>query len=55
MAFSTNSVWILLFIYFAIYSHVSDMKTAEQIINNLINENIFPLKVSSLLNKIGDI
>ncbi len=24
------------------------MKTAEKIVNNLINENIFPLKVSSL-------
>ncbi len=26
----------------------NDMKTAQKIANNLINENIFPLKVSSL-------
>ncbi len=42
--YSPNStIFVLLFITIR-----SDMKTAQKIVNNLINENIFPLKVSSL-------
>ncbi len=39
----------LTYIFFYLFITIkSDMKTGQKIVNNLINENIFPLKVSSL-------
>ncbi len=36
-------------LYFVPYINIkSDMKTAEKIVNTIINENIFPIKVSLL-------
>ncbi len=36
-----------LYIFFLFITIRSDMKNAHKLSNNLINENIFPLKVSS--------
>ncbi len=41
--FGYFDLYVLLFITIKL-----DMKTAQKVVNNLINENIFPLKVSSL-------
>ncbi len=36
-------------VYFVLYITIkSDMKTAQKVVNNLMNENIFPLKVISI-------
>ncbi len=38
----------LIDIFFLFITIKSDMKSAQKIVNNLVNEDIFPLKVSSL-------
>ncbi len=43
IVFEYNDLYVLLFIIIK-----SDMKTLQKIVNNLIDENIFPLEVSSL-------
>ncbi len=51
---STNSIWIF-DLYFLLFKTIkSDIKTVQKIDNNLINENIFPLQISSLRNA-GDL
>ncbi len=40
-----NSIYVFFLLFITIKS---DMKIAQKIVYNLINENIFPLKVSSL-------
>ncbi len=45
--YSPNTVWIFILIFFFIWLFItfkSYMKTSQKIVNNLINENIFPFK-----------
>ncbi len=46
--FTKRCLDILIYIFVLFIAIKNDKKTAQKIVNNLINENIFPLKVSSM-------